>query len=224
MASMTALQKQDGGVRGIATGTSFRRIVAKCLARQHSDEVESACSPFQLALSTKAGTVCVGHAIRAATVANPSDSSVHRWTWCSRSRLPKFNDGQAFGGSRVAVVVAFREIERTPVAVHMGGFQGQHHVIEQHVGGEQRGSIDASALQSRYSQCSGGGESKFAWRRAFFRFSRRCVRSHMARTNRGRVQSSRGVVVRHGRIQLHSGKTRTWNKAGIVPQAHGRCW
>ena len=29
LATMTALQKRDGGVRGIATGTSFRRLVAK---------------------------------------------------------------------------------------------------------------------------------------------------------------------------------------------------
>ena len=70
-ATMTALQKKDGGVRGIAIGTSFRHLVAKSLARQFSDEVESACSPFQFALSTRAGTDCVGHAIRAATDANP---------------------------------------------------------------------------------------------------------------------------------------------------------
>ena len=34
LATMTALQKNDGGVRGIATGTLFRRLVAKVLARQ----------------------------------------------------------------------------------------------------------------------------------------------------------------------------------------------
>ena len=36
MANMTALQKRDGGVGGIATGTLFRRLVAKTLARQFS--------------------------------------------------------------------------------------------------------------------------------------------------------------------------------------------
>ena len=61
LASMTALQKRDGRVRGIATGTSFRRLVAKTLARQFGREVEEACSPFQFALST---TDCVGHAVR----------------------------------------------------------------------------------------------------------------------------------------------------------------
>ena len=38
LASMTALQKRGGGVRGIATGTSFRRVVAKTLARQFAQE------------------------------------------------------------------------------------------------------------------------------------------------------------------------------------------
>ena len=76
LATMTALQKNDGGVRGIATGTVFRRLVAKVLARQFSDEVEAACAPLQFALSTRAGTDCVGHAIRVATELNPQLSMV----------------------------------------------------------------------------------------------------------------------------------------------------
>ena len=61
-----ALQKRGGGVRGIATGTSFRRVVAKTVARQWQHAL-----PFQLAFSTRAGVDCVGHAVRAATDANP---------------------------------------------------------------------------------------------------------------------------------------------------------
>ena len=64
---MTAVQKKDGGVRGIATGTSFRRLVAKTFG----PAVEATCSPFHFALSTSAGTDCVGHAVRFATDANP---------------------------------------------------------------------------------------------------------------------------------------------------------
>ena len=71
MATMTAFQKKDGGVRGIATGTTFRRLVAKTLARQFSKVVEATCSPFQFALSTRAGVDCVGHAVRAATDMDP---------------------------------------------------------------------------------------------------------------------------------------------------------
>ena len=70
-ATMTALSKPDGGVRGIATGTSFRRLVAKTLVRQFMKVVESTCAPFQFALSTRAGTDCVGHTIRAMTDDDP---------------------------------------------------------------------------------------------------------------------------------------------------------
>ena len=71
LATMTALQKRDGGVRGIATGCSFRQVVAKVLARQFSDAVEAACALLQFEWSTRAGTDCVGHAIRVATELNP---------------------------------------------------------------------------------------------------------------------------------------------------------
>ena len=68
LANLTALQKKDGGVRGIITGTTFRRLVAKTLARQFSRQVEAACAPFQFALSTRAGVDCVGHADCEATL------------------------------------------------------------------------------------------------------------------------------------------------------------
>ena len=67
MATMTALGKPDGDVRGIATGTVSRRLVAKCLSRQFISDVEKVCAPYQFAMSTRAGTCCVGHAIRATT-------------------------------------------------------------------------------------------------------------------------------------------------------------
>ena len=71
MASMTALRNSDGGVRGIATGTSFRRLVARTLARQFMRDVEKTCAPFQFTLSTRAGTDCVGHAVCGATDLDP---------------------------------------------------------------------------------------------------------------------------------------------------------
>ena len=71
MATITAIRKSDGGVRDIATGTVFRRLVAKCLSRQYIAEVEKVCAPFQFAMSTRAGTDCVGHAVRAMTDFNP---------------------------------------------------------------------------------------------------------------------------------------------------------
>ena len=66
-AHLTALTKPDGGVRGIATGCSLRRLVARTLAKQFAKDFETECAPFQCALSTRAGTDCVGHMLKAAT-------------------------------------------------------------------------------------------------------------------------------------------------------------
>ena len=66
---LTALAKPDG-VRGIATGCLLRRRVGRALAKQFAAEFEKECAPFQYALSTRAGTDCVGHMLRAATDAD----------------------------------------------------------------------------------------------------------------------------------------------------------
>ena len=54
----------DGGVWGIATGTTLKR--GRRLAKQFM-KVEDECFPFQYALSTRAGTDSVEHMLRAAT-------------------------------------------------------------------------------------------------------------------------------------------------------------
>ena len=64
---MTALQKPDGGVRGIVVGDVFRRVVARTIAQQNAKLGEAATHPFQYALSTRAGTECVTHIVQAMT-------------------------------------------------------------------------------------------------------------------------------------------------------------
>ena len=65
VAHLTALQKVNdtgaptGDVRGIATGIVLRRLVARTIAQQFSERVLQATSPFQYALSTRAGVDCV---------------------------------------------------------------------------------------------------------------------------------------------------------------------
>ena len=67
----TALQKPNGGVRGIVAGDVFRRLVARTMAQQLGPEIVRATSPFQYALSTRASTECIAHAIQALTDLNP---------------------------------------------------------------------------------------------------------------------------------------------------------
>ena len=72
MGRMTALQKDDGGVRGTVAGDIIRRLVACTVAQQLSPVVERVTTPFQYAMTTRAGTECVAHALQALTEADPT--------------------------------------------------------------------------------------------------------------------------------------------------------
>ena len=54
-------------MRGIATGDTLRRLVARTLAQQHGPAFNQACAPFRFTLSTRAGTDAAAHFLRAAT-------------------------------------------------------------------------------------------------------------------------------------------------------------
>ena len=71
MGAMTALMKDNGGIRGIVTGDSFRSGVARTMAQQCSLKFERACMPFQYALSTRAGTDCVARVVRSLMELDP---------------------------------------------------------------------------------------------------------------------------------------------------------
>ena len=50
MARLTALRKPDGGVRGIATGDAFRRLVSRTLAKQWATVFDEATRPYHTTL------------------------------------------------------------------------------------------------------------------------------------------------------------------------------
>ena len=52
---LTALFKPDGEVRGIVAGDVVRRLVARTMSQQLSLAVERATSPYQYAMTTRAG-------------------------------------------------------------------------------------------------------------------------------------------------------------------------
>ena len=70
MGRLTALQKPNGGVRGIVSGDVVRRLVARTIAQQLTPAEQRATSPFQYALSTKSGGECIAHALQTLTDLN----------------------------------------------------------------------------------------------------------------------------------------------------------
>ena len=66
LARLTALRKPGGGVRGIATGDCFRRLVARALAKQWAPDFDAATRPFQYALQARSGTDALATQLRVA--------------------------------------------------------------------------------------------------------------------------------------------------------------
>ena len=60
---ITALEKADGGIRGIVVGEIFRRVAARTIAQQFSAKA----APHQYALKTKAGCETVAHILKVLT-------------------------------------------------------------------------------------------------------------------------------------------------------------
>ena len=61
------LRKPDGGVRGIATGDVFRRLVARTLAKQWAPTVDQAARTYQHAMQSRAGMDALIVSVRAAS-------------------------------------------------------------------------------------------------------------------------------------------------------------
>ena len=65
---LTALQKANGGVRGIVAGDIVRRLVARTMSQQLMESVQAATAPFQYAMSTKSGCEYLVHALQGLTL------------------------------------------------------------------------------------------------------------------------------------------------------------
>ena len=68
---LTALQKPNGGVRGIVAGNIVRRLVAHTMSQQMMEKVQAATAPFQYAMATKSGCECIAHALQGSTEIDP---------------------------------------------------------------------------------------------------------------------------------------------------------
>ena len=58
---LTALQKPNGGVRGIVAGDIVRRLVSRTVSQQMMEKVQVATAPFQFAMATKNSCECIAH-------------------------------------------------------------------------------------------------------------------------------------------------------------------
>ena len=194
-ARLTALSKPLGGVRGIATGSTIRRFVARTLAKQFMEEFEAEYAPFQYALLTRAGTDCVGHLVRAAT-------DHCRWDG-ARSLFPFVRMSYA-----------------QPSSYQWFDDQGAAHVVTQAEGGEQGDPLMpllfSIGIQGALEQVAASllpGEQLCAFLDDMYLL---CDPSRV----RFLYALLAAALARVAGIQLHQGKTRARNRARCHPRQH----
>ena len=218
-ARLTALAKEDGGVRGIATGSTLRRLVARTLARQFAEEFEEECAPFQYALSTRAGTDCVGHMLRAATDHDHRgtilkvdgigayDHILRSAMWMRLVQMPRARSLAPF--VKMSYVA--------PSTYSWFDDEGQRHTVTQAEGGEQgdplmpllfsigiQGALEdvADAMRPDEQIC------------AFLDDVYIVCQPERVRVLYDRLAES---LIRVAGTHLREGKTRVWNASGTVP-------
>ena len=219
MGRLTALQKDTGRVRGIVAGDAFRRLVAKALSRQFGDEIEDACAPFQYALSTRAGTDCAAHLLRAATDGD------------ARATVVSIDGIGAFDHIRRANIIG--KLQSLPSASALVPFvmlsygqpstylwadsSGVVHDIRQGEGGEQGDPLmpalyalaQHGALQAAHDQLQ-SDEVLLAYLDDVYvlcRPERAAAVFNIVTT----------ALREHAGINANLGKCRVWNRGGILP-------
>ena len=218
---MTALSKDDGGVRGIVAGDVIRRLTARTMAQQLSKAMESSTAPFQFALSTKAGCECIPHTLQALCEMNPeatviSVDGISAFDLVSRRAMLEGLHSVPGGAEALPFV---RMFYGQPSRYLWEDNSGTVHTIHQGEGGEQGdvfmpllfslGQHGALAAVQRQLHAS---EKMFAYLDDIY------IVTTPARV--GHVYSLlQDALFRHARIRLHSGKTQVWNSGGIRPEA-----
>ena len=207
---LTALQKPNGGVGGIVAGDVFRRLVARTMAQQLGPAIERATSPFQYALSTRAGTDCTAHAIQALTDLDPaatvlSIDGIGAFDLVSRQAMLEGLQTVAGGDAALPFVMQFYGSASTYLWEDQDGVV---HTITQAEGGEQGDPLmpvlfalgQHPALQALQSQLR-DDERLFAFLDDIYVV---CSRDRVSAIY-GILQN---VLFHHSSIRVHHGKPR----------------
>ena len=216
---MTALRKKDGGVRAIVVGRVIRRLVARTVAQQLGPAVEAATSPFQHALSSRAGCECISHVLQAlseldadATVTSIDGISAYDTT----SRRAMLQGLERMPGG-VAVSPFVRLFYSSPSEYLWEDDGGEVHSIHQGEGGEKAMSScrccsplgQHAALEAISRRLRPGGR--------LFAF----LDDIWFVTKPERVGDVHNLAERElwreAGIQVHTGKTHVWNRSGTKP-------
>ena len=220
LGALTALPKENGRIRGIVTGDTFRTGVTRTLAQQCAKKFEEACMTFQYALSTRAGTDCVARVVRSMIELDPTK------TLLSIDGIGAFDHIK-----RKSMLEALHNIaDLAPLLPFVRMFYGKDstfvwyddegapHEILQGEGGEQGDllmpalyALGQHAALTQVHATLRHGEMLFAYLDDIYVL---CDPSRVAEIFLQVKQS----LFRSAGIQVNLGKTEIWNNAAIKPK------
>ena len=216
---LVALQKPSGGVRGLVVGDFLRRLVARTIAQLFAPAFDSACHPYQYALSTRAGSEALVHSLQLATEADPtltilSVDGIGAYDHVSRSAmLLALHNANA---ANQALPFA-RMFYSTPSTYTWVDQQGEAHAINQAEGGEQGDplmpalfSLALHQALHHFHEDLQPGERVAAYLDDIY------ITAQPARI-RALYDTLARHLEEHTGIHLHAGKTQIWNAAGVEP-------
>ena len=197
----------------------MRRVVSRCIAQMFSSHFHAACSPHQFALSTRAGTGAVLHALTTATQHNQNSTilsidGIGAYDAISRnSMLQGLRDTPE--ANRCLPYVRLWYATESEYVWHDA--QGQHHTVIQGEGGEQGDPLmpalfslgQQPALRAVQAQLL-PGETLYAYLDDIYVV----VQPHRVRPVYDLLAHH---LETHARIRLNQGKTRVWNRGGLQP-------
>ena len=212
-ARLTALSKPDGGIRGIATGCTLRRLVARALAKQFMNAFEEECAPFQCALSAGAGADCVGHMLRAATDTNPSLTILSgAYDHILRSAML----GRLHAMPEARSLLPFVRMSYGQPSTYQWSDERGERLVTQAEGGEQGDplmpllfSIGIQGALEEVATALLPGEQLCAFLDDVYLL---CEPSRVKE-----LSLLADALIRVAGIHVHQGKTRAWNRGGIPP-------
>ena len=218
---MTALRKPDGGVRCIVVGDFLRRLVARTLAQQFSKAVLEATAPFQFVLSTKAGIEAVTHALQALTSLDEdgtvvSIDGVGAFDLISRNAMVSVLMAMGHGDTLWPFV---RQFYGQPSSYLWEDDCGITHDIRQGEGGEQ-GDPPMPLLFSLglHKSLTSVSDRLLASERIFAFLDDIYLVCHPEQVE-AVYEIVRQELRRHANIDIHSGKTKIWNRSRSVDRA-----
>ena len=216
---ITALQKPDGGVRGIVVGDVFRRLTARTMAQQFSKFAEGATHPFQYALSTRAGTECVTHIVQALTSENPettilSVDGIGAYDLISRNAIFQGVRDMVDGDKMIPFI---RQFYGSPSTFLWDDDFGEVHHVHQGEGGEQGDPLMPMLFSLGQHRALVAVQSKLLEDEKLFAF----LDDVYVICRPSRVQEVFQLLETELRsrasISIHLGKTKLWNASGIEP-------